>query len=65
MANLVAVGAIAVIQGEGLTSIWCSWAAVVSVLIFFQLVAWRRDTGRADSELPSTPTSKGSDLVHR
>ena len=41
IANLVAVAVIAVVQGEGLTSIWCSWAAIVSVLIFFQLVAWR------------------------
>jgi hypothetical protein len=41
IANIGAVAAIAVVQGEGLTSIWCSWAAIVSVLIFFQLVAWR------------------------
>lgn len=41
VANLVAIAAIATVQAEGLTSIWCSWAAVVSVLIFFQLVAWR------------------------
>jgi hypothetical protein len=38
------------VQAEGLTSIWCSWAAVVSVLIFFQLVAWR-NAGRSDSGL--------------
>jgi hypothetical protein len=50
IANMVAVAAIATVQAEGLTSIWCSWAAVVSVLIFFQLVAWR--------------TGKGSDLLH-
>jgi hypothetical protein len=39
--NIVAIAAIATVQAEGLTSIWCSWAAVISVLIFFQLVAWR------------------------
>jgi hypothetical protein len=43
IANLVAVGTIAVVQAEGLTSIWCSWAAIVSVLIFFQLVSWRNN----------------------
>ena len=41
VANLVAIAAVATVQAEGLTSIWCSWAAVVSVLIFFQMVAWR------------------------
>ena len=43
------------VQAEGLTSIWCSWAAVVSVLIFFQLTAWRnaerRDAERGPSVL--------------
>jgi hypothetical protein len=46
IANLVAVAAIATVQAEGLTSIWCSWAAVVSVCIFFQVVAWRGDGDR-------------------
>jgi hypothetical protein len=50
IANIVAVAVIAVVQGEGLTSIWCSWAAIVSVLIFFQLVAWR-NADRDDSGL--------------
>jgi hypothetical protein len=49
IANVVAVGAIATVQAEGLTSIWCSWAAVVSVLIFFQLVAWRNAERREAS----------------
>jgi hypothetical protein len=64
IANLVAVGAIAAVQAEGLTSIWCSWAAVVSVLIFFQLVAWR-NAERSDSGLehPST-VAQGGDLFH-
>ncbi|MEY2463222.1 MAG: hypothetical protein QOH64_1360, partial [Acidimicrobiaceae bacterium] len=51
-------------QAEGLTSIWCSWAAVVSVLIFFQLVGWR-NAERSDSGLehPSA-VAKGGDLFH-
>jgi hypothetical protein len=42
IANLFAVAAIATIQAEGLTSVWCAWAAVVSVLIYVQFVAWRQ-----------------------
>ncbi len=42
VANVVAVAAFATIQAEGLTSLWCTWAAVVSVLIFLQFVFWRR-----------------------
>ena len=42
IANLFAVTAIAAIQAEGLTSVWCAWAAVVSVLIYMQFVSWRR-----------------------
>jgi hypothetical protein len=50
IANIVAVGGVIAVQAEGLTSIWCSWAAAVSVLIFFQLVAWR-NAERNDSGL--------------
>jgi hypothetical protein len=42
IANLIAVAAIAAVQAEGLTSVWCAWAAVVSVLIYMQFVVWRR-----------------------
>ena len=63
--NLFAVGAIATVQAEGLTSIWCSWAAVVSVLIFFQMTAWRNSEDRSPTtELSSASTPKGSDLFH-
>jgi hypothetical protein len=41
-ANIVAVIAIALVQADGLTSLWCAWAAVVSVLIYLQFAAWRR-----------------------
>lgn len=54
IANLVAVAAIATVQAEGLTSIWCSWAAVVSVLIFFQMVAWRSAVPERDTQLKAT-----------
>ena len=43
VANVVAVAAIVVVQAEGLTSVWCLWAAVVSVLIFVQFTWWRRE----------------------
>ena len=39
--NLAAVGVIAFVQADGLTSLWCAWAAVVSVLIYMQFRAWR------------------------
>jgi Family of unknown function (DUF6629) len=42
VANVVAVAAFATVQAEGLTSLWCTWAAVVSVLIYLQFVFWRR-----------------------
>ena len=54
IANVVAVAAFAIIQAEGLTSIWCTWAAVVSVLIFLQFVFWRRGDDRIDRE-PGVP----------
>ena len=41
-ANIVAVIAIAWVQADGLTSLWCAWAAVVSVLIYLQFSEWRR-----------------------
>ncbi len=41
-ANIVAVVAIAWVQADGLTSLWCAWAAVVSVLIYLQFSEWRR-----------------------
>jgi len=53
IANLFAVAAIATVQAEGLTSVWCAWAAVVSVLIYLQFVAWRR----ADRELEPVAVS--------
>lgn len=41
VANVFAVTAIVFVQSEGLTSVWCLWAAVVSVLIYVQFVWWR------------------------
>jgi hypothetical protein len=42
LANLVAVAVIAFVQADGLTSVWCAWAAVISVLIYLQFSQWRR-----------------------
>jgi len=50
VANVVAVAVFAVIQAEGLTSLWCTWAAVVSVLIYVQFTFWRRGDDRIDDE---------------
>jgi hypothetical protein len=46
VANLFAVAVIVAIQAKGLTSVWCLWAAVVSVLIYVQFTWWRRDDER-------------------
>jgi hypothetical protein len=48
--DLFAVAVIVWAQADGLTSIWCLWAAVVSVLIYAQFVAWRR---RSDTSAPA------------
>jgi hypothetical protein len=57
IANVVAVAAFATIQAEGLTSLWCTWAAVVSVLIYLQFVWWRRGDEPSNPELASTPAT--------
>jgi len=46
--DLGAVGLIVWAQQDGLTSVWCAWAAVVSVLIYFQFTRWRRPHPRDD-----------------
>jgi hypothetical protein len=57
IANVVAVAAFATIQAEGLTSLWCTWAAVVSVLIFLQFVFWRRGDDDAGREVGAPVTT--------
>jgi hypothetical protein len=42
VANLAAVAVLVVVQSEGLTSLWCLWAAVVSVLIYLHFQERRR-----------------------
>ncbi len=41
VANAAAVATIVRVQSEGLTSLWCLWAGIVSVLIYLQLRDWR------------------------
>ena len=52
VANLAAVAVVAGVQAEALTSLWCVWAAIMSVLIFLQLRAWRRG-----DDVPGGPTT--------
>lgn len=42
IANAVAVVALVAVQSQALTSLWCVWAAIVSVLVYLQLREWRR-----------------------
>jgi uncharacterized protein DUF6629 len=49
LANLAAVGVIAWVQSNALTSLWCTWAAVVSVLIFLHFTDRRRVNERVVS----------------
>ena len=49
--DLLAVGVIAWAQADGLTSLWCLWAAVVSVLIYVQFVVWRRADATSSGEM--------------
>ena len=56
VANVFAVAAIVMVQNEGLTSVWCMWAAVVSVLIYVQFTWWRRgDALDVVTAVESTP----------
>ena len=57
VANIVAVALIAWEQATALTSVWCLWAGVVSVLIYLQLRDWRRTEDAAVAAAPApTPT---------
>ncbi len=56
VANVMAVAVIVLVQSEGLTSVWCLWAAVVSVLIYLQFVWWRRTPAPA-ADAVAVPTS--------
>ena len=53
VANLFAIAVIVAVQSRGLTSVWCLWAAVVSVLIYVQFTWWRRDDERRGEPLPA------------
>ena len=43
LANLAAVAVLVIVQSEGLTSLWCLWAAIISVLIYLHFLQRRRD----------------------
>jgi hypothetical protein len=49
LVNLVAVVAIVWVQANALTSLWCTWAAIVSVLIYLEFA----ERGGADDPLLS------------
>lgn len=50
--NLVVVGALALVEREGLVSLWCAWAAVTSVVIAARLRSRRRPGQEPDSATP-------------
>jgi hypothetical protein len=54
VANLAAVAVLVVVQSEGLTSLWCLWAATISVLIYLHFLQRRRDDDRPAPE-PTDP----------
>jgi hypothetical protein len=59
IANLAAVAVLVVVQSEGLTSLWCFWAAVVSFLIYLHFVQLRRaDDG--PRTMPTASDQRGS-----
>ncbi len=54
--DIAALAVIGWVQADGLTSLWCLWAAGVSTLIYLQLAAWRRTPDATGPELvPSAP----------
>ena len=58
VANIVAVAVIAWHQSEALTSLWCVWGAIVSVLIFAQFRDWRtREAAGMDAMDPAASAS--------
>ena len=53
--DLFAVAVIVWAQADGLTSVWCLWAAGVSVLIYLQFAAWRRASDTSTPALATPP----------
>jgi hypothetical protein len=47
VANLAAAVVIAWVQADSLTSLWCLWGAIVSVVIYLHFADLRRAEGRA------------------
>ncbi len=59
VANLAAVGVIAEVKSEGLTSLWCFWAAIVSVLIYLHFRDLRRCADRPE-QVPTAAVERSS-----
>lgn len=59
--NLVVVAVLAVVEREGLVSLWCAWAAVTSVVIAARLRSRRSAdrAGRAGRVEPASPVGAG------
>jgi hypothetical protein len=51
VANVAAVAVIAWHQAQALTSLWCIWGAIVSVLIYLQFRDWRTSETRPVREV--------------
>ena len=56
VANLLGVGIVVWIESSALTSVWCTWAAIVSVLIYLEL----RATGRGKERIGSPDAGASS-----
>ena len=65
IANLAAVAVLVAVQSNGLTSLWCVWAAVASFLILLQLRAWRRDDAQVVADEPSARVGAAERPVRR
>jgi uncharacterized protein DUF6629 len=60
LANLAAVGLLVWIEATALTSVWCTWAAIISVLIYLELRTTRpaRATSERRRRVAAAPSSE-------
>ena len=57
VANLAAVFLLVRIQAEGLTSLWCVWGALASVLVYEHFAERRRVVAPTSTDRPSVRRS--------